>query len=161
MSEAKQSPPPLAAPVLVVGLGNPLRGDDGVGVRAAALLAGEDLPPGVEVVDGGTHGLGLVPLLQGRRRAVFIDAACAGRQPGEVTRLALDQVHLGGEEMRLSIHEAGLRDVLLLARALGILPPEVVILAVEPARVEWDAGLSPAVESALPALLSAARRELA
>ena len=141
---------------LILGLGNPLRGDDGVGVRLAQMLTGRRLPAGVEVVDGGTQGLGLVALLEGRRRAIVIDAAEMGRRPGEFVRFAPDEARLpGAEGAGFSVHEAGLREALLLAHALGILPDEVVVYGVQPARIEWDAGLSPQVEAALPALVEA------
>lgn len=151
--------PPAAAPVpatLILGLGNPLRGDDGVGVRLAQMLAARRLPAGVEVVDGGTQGLGLVGLFEGRQRAIVIDAAEMGRRPGEFVRFTPQQVRLPGpDETGFSVHEAGLREALLLADALGILPGEVVLYGVQPARIEWDAGLSPQVEAALPALVEA------
>ncbi|MEJ2210111.1 MAG: hydrogenase maturation protease [Anaerolineae bacterium] len=146
---------------LILGLGNPLRGDDGVGVRLAQMLAGRRLPAGVEVVDGGTQGLGLVSLLEGRRRAIVIDAAEMGRRPGEFVRFMADEVHLSDMQgAGFSVHEAGLREALLLARALGLLPDEVVVYGVQPARVEWDAGLSPQVEAALPALAEAVMDEV-
>lgn len=150
---------------LVVGLGNPLRGDDGLGVRVAQLLAAgpsaRDLPADIEVVDAGTPGLGLVPLLEGRRRAIVIDAADMGRAPGEFVRFALDEARLLGEdEGHFSVHAAGLREALLLAQALDILPDEMVFFGMQPARVEWEAGLSPQVEAALPELVEAVLREV-
>ena len=146
---------------LILGLGNPLRGDDGVGVRVAQMLAGRRLPGDVEVVDGGTQGLGLVALLEGRRRAIVVDAANVGRAPGQFVRFSLEEARLlGQDEGRFSVHDAGLREALLLARALGVLPEEVVIFGVQPARVEWEAGLSPQVEAALPALARAVQREV-
>jgi hydrogenase maturation protease len=146
---------------LVLGLGNPLRGDDGVGVRVVQHLAQSCLPGDVEVVDGGTRGLGLVSLLEGRQRAIVIDTADMGRAPGEFVRFALEEARLLGEdEGRFSVHAAGLREALLLARALGILPKEVVLFGVQPARVAWETGLSPQVEAALPSLTEAVRREV-
>ena len=145
---------------LVLGLGNPLRGDDGVGVCVARMLAEGSLPADVEVVDGGTQGLGLVSLLEGRRRAIVVDAAHVGRAPGEFVRFRLEEARLPGEEEAgFSVHEAGLREALLLAQALGILPGEVIFFGVQPAHVEWEAGLSPQVEAALPRLAEAVQAE--
>ena len=62
-------------PILIVGLGNPLQADDGVGCRVAEALEGHQLPPGVEVMDAGTPGVGLINLLEGRQRAIIVDAA--------------------------------------------------------------------------------------
>lgn len=153
---------PASVPAtLVMGLGNPLRGDDGVGVRATQLLAERCLPADVEVVDGGTQGLGLVTLLEGRRRLIVIDAADMGRLPGAFLRFTLEEARLlfeaGG---RFSVHAAGLREALLLAQALRMLPDRVVVFGVQPARVEWEAGLSSPVEAALPGLVEAVMQEL-
>ncbi len=146
---------------LVLGLGNPLRGDDGVGVRVVQHLAQCRLPGNVEVLDGGTQGLGLVSLLEGRQRAIVVDAADMGRAPGEFVRFALEEARLLGEdEGRFCVHAAGLREALLLARALGILPKEVVLFGVQPARVAWETGLSPQVEAALLSLTEAVLREV-
>jgi hydrogenase maturation protease len=145
---------------LVVGLGNPLRGDDGIGVRVVQALMERPLPAGVEVVDGGTQGLGLVSLLEDRRRVIVVDAANVGRTPGEFVRFTPEEAKLLGGDQRLSIHEAGLRDALLLAQVLGVLPDEVVILGVQPANMDWDQDLSPAVLAALPRLVAAVLEEL-
>jgi hydrogenase maturation protease len=148
------------AETLVVGLGNLLRGDDGIGVRVAQALLARSLPAGVEVVDGGTPGLALVNLLEGRRRAIVVDAANVGRAPGEFVRFTADEVNLLGGDPAISIHDAGLGDALLLARVLGVLPQEVVILGVQPANLDWDQMLSPAVQAALPGLVAAVLEEL-
>jgi hydrogenase maturation protease len=148
------------AETLVVGLGNLLRGDDGIGVRVAQALMGRPLPAGVEVVDGGTQGLALVNLLEGRRRAILVDAANVGRAPGEFVRFTPDEVNLLSGDPAISIHDAGLGDALLLARVLGVLPQEIVILGVQPANLDWDQALSPPVHAALPGLVAAVLEEL-
>jgi hydrogenase maturation protease len=146
---------------LVIGLGNPLRGDDGVGVRAAEILATQPLPPSVEVIDGGTSGLGIVNLMEGRRRVVLVDAADLGRFPGEFTRFTLDEARLlGDSDQHLSVHAAGLREALLLAQALKTLPDEVIIFGVQPSSLEWDSALSPQVEETLSNLIVAVLAEL-
>lgn len=146
---------------LVVGLGNPLRGDDGVGVRVAQALAKQELPDGVEVVDGGTLGLGIVPLIEGRQRVILVDAAEVGRDPGEFTRFTLDEAHLLGTDQHLSVHDASLRDALQLAQVLQVLPDKVVVFGVQPATTQWDRELSPQVEATLPELIAAVLSEAA
>jgi hydrogenase maturation protease len=145
---------------LVVGLGNPLRGDDGVGVRVAQALAEQDLPGDVEVLDGGTLGLGLVPLMEGRQRVIVVDAADVGRTPGQFVRFRLDGARLMGDDQHLSVHAAGLRDALLLARALKTLPDEVILVGVQPANLEWNSSLSPEVEAAIPGIIATVVEEL-
>ncbi len=146
---------------LIVGLGNPLRGDDGVGVRVAEILAGQPLPPGVEVVDGGTGGLELVNLLEGWPRVVLVDAAHVGKAPGEFLRFTPRDVRLSGRDEPISVHEAGLEDALLLAQVLGVMPDEVIVYGVEPASLDWRPALSPALEAALPELVQAVLEEVA
>jgi hydrogenase maturation protease len=145
---------------LIIGLGNPLRGDDGVGARLAQALSEQTLPGDVEVVDGGTQGMGLVPLLEGRRRVIVIDAADVGRGPGQFVRFTPDEVRLLGDDQCLSVHAAGLREVLLLAQALDILPNKVIIFGIQPANLDWVVDLSPQVEAALPGLMEAVLAEL-
>lgn len=145
---------------LVIGLGNPLRGDDGAGVRVAQALAAQALPPDVEVVDGGTQGLGIVSLLEGRRRVILVDAADVGQSPGQFVRFTLDEARLLGDDWHISVHAAGLRDALLLAQALKVLPAQVIIFGVQPAHLEWDSDLSPQVEAALPGLVAAVLEEV-
>jgi hydrogenase maturation protease len=144
---------------LIIGLGNPLRGDDGVGITVARALAERVLPDGVEVVDGGTQGLGLVNVMEGRQRVILVDAADVGQAPGQFVRFALDEARLRGEDQPLSVHAAGLREALLLAQALGTLPDQIIIFGVQPASVDWDEALSPKIEATLPALVEAVLAE--
>ncbi|MBL7065411.1 MAG: hydrogenase maturation protease [Anaerolineae bacterium] len=161
---------------LILGLGNPLRGDDGVGCRVAEELARRELPPGVQALDGGAAGLRLLDLLEGWERVVIVDAAEMGRRPGEFVRFtptdvrlvsASDRPSTGPSTMlrtssghRFSLHHVGLSEVLALADALGRTLPEMVIFGVQPARVGWGEGLSLAVEAALPALIAIVLEEV-
>jgi hydrogenase maturation protease len=145
---------------LVVGLGNLLRGDDGVGVRVVQSLATQELPVGVELADGSTQGLELVNLMEGWHRVILVDAANVGKTHGEFVRFRLDEARLLGSHERISVHAAGLRDALLLAQVLGVLPEEVVIYGVQPARLDWDTELSPQVEAAVPEIARCILNEL-
>lgn len=144
----------------VIGLGNPLRGDDGVGVRVTQMLVAENLPGSVEIVEGGTRGLGLVSLMEGWQRVILIDAADVGQAPGRFARFTPQEARLLGDDPGLSVHEAGLRDALLLGKVLNLLPDEIIIYGVQPASLDWDNGLSPQVEAALPALVGSILDEL-
>jgi len=164
--------------VLLLGLGNPLRGDDGVGPRVVQELKRRGLPENVTALDGGAGGLGLLPVLEGRRRVVVVDAADVGQEPGRFVRFTPAQARLAQATDRLdglegpshpdgleslscfSIHQAGLSEVLALASALGRDLPELVIFGVQPAELGWREGLSPAVEAALPALADAVFNEI-
>lgn len=146
--------------VLVLGLGNPLRGDDGVGPRLVEDLTRRGLPGGVTALDGGTGGLGLLQVLEGWQRVVVVDAADVGREPGQFVRFTPDQARLAQAADHFSLHNAGLGEILALANALGRTLPHMVIFGVQPAEVGWGQGLSPAVEIMLPALADAVLEEL-
>ncbi|MBP8972468.1 MAG: hydrogenase maturation protease [Anaerolineae bacterium] len=141
---------------LILGVGNPLRGDDGVGVLAVQrLLARPDLPAGVAVVDGGTAGLGLIPLIENYRRVVLVDAVLMGEPPGTVRRFAWHEARVAGHERHLSLHQSDLADALALAEALGSLPPVIIVYGVQPQHTDWEQPLSEAVARALPGLVNA------
>jgi hydrogenase maturation protease len=148
------------ATTLILGLGNPLMADDGVGPRVIELLEAQPVPAGIAIRDGGTAGVGLVPEMEGYQRVILIDCAKMGLQPGEWRRFTLQEAKLlEDERAALSLHHASLRDALRLAEALGVLPPETIIYGVEPARVEWDRPMSTVVESALAAIAQAVLEE--
>ncbi len=150
--------------VLVVGLGNPLLGDDGVGWRVvedlerwlAEAVDGDRLPP-LELDRLAVGGLGLMERLVGWRRAVLVDALESGPDPpGTVTILPFERLpsrsgHLDGA------HDASLRAALDVGRALGaVLPTEIMVVAVRTEPVDmFGERLSPAVESAVPRAVDA------
>jgi hydrogenase maturation protease len=145
---------------LILGLGNPLRGDDGIGPRVVEDLTDHNLPEGVTALDGGTGGLDLLRLMEEWERVVIVDAADVGREPGEYVRFTPDEMRLAGASPTLSLHHAGLSEVLALADALDMDLPEMVIFGVQPAEIGWKEGLSPAVAATLAALTDAVLQEI-
>jgi len=139
--------------VLILGLGNPLLGDEGVGVRVAEELKGLELPDGVAVAEGGTAGLGLVGLMEGYQKVIIVDAADMGHPPGRVVRFTPLEARLKTVEIPLSLHQLGLGEALALAKALEVAPAELVIIGIQPRRVEMGAGLSSEVEGAIPQII--------
>jgi hydrogenase maturation protease len=139
--------------VLILGLGNPLLGDEGIGVRVVEELQGLELPDGVTVVEGGTAGLGLIGLMKGYQKVIIVDAADMGCPPGRVVRFTPLEAQLKTAEAPLSLHQIGLGEVLALAEALEVAPAELVIIGIQPSRVEMGAGLSPEVEGAIPQII--------
>ncbi|OGO49904.1 MAG: hypothetical protein A2Z30_08195 [Chloroflexi bacterium RBG_16_64_43] len=146
--------PAPAGTTLVLGLGNELRGDDGIGPAVIrALGAREDLPSDVTVLDGGLAGVETVLLLKDAARAIVVDAAEQGLAPGEWRRLpvaaVLEQTASTGGG---SWHAAGLAQALALGQALDTLPPDIVVYAVQPLRADFSPGLSEPVQGAIPTL---------
>ena len=149
------------APLLVLGLGNPLLSDDGVGLEMLKALtshASETWGRRVELVDGGTQGLALLGRIEGRRALVVLDAVSRGSDPGTVHVLdGLQALGLAGPPSSVTPHEGGAAQLLSAAALLGDLPPRVQVVGVEPACVETGLGLSPTVQAALPRALDRAR----
>jgi hydrogenase maturation protease len=128
--------------ILILGVGNLLRKDDGVGVQAVQRLQRLTLPGGVTVVDGGTADVGLLDLLEGYERAVIIDAADMNLQPGSVVKFRPEATQFRSPELRPSMHSADVAGVLELARVLGKPLPELVIIGVQPRDTSWGTEMS-------------------
>ena len=140
-------------PLLVLGLGNVLLEDDGVGAAAVALLhEGYTWPEGVRVVDGGTLGLSLLPHIEDSDAVIMVDAIRADALPGTFIRLDGDEV-LPAVASRLSPHQIGVSDLLEGARWLDRYPKNVVLLGLVPESMELAVGLSPRVAQGLPILV--------
>ena len=151
-------------PILILGLGNPLQGDDGIGCRVAEEFVGASvtapLPDEVEVMDGGTPGVGLLNFFDERKRVIIVDAAEMGIAPGEFRKFTLHEITLTGSQERFSLHRSGVADALALARELKIELPEIIFFGVQPASVEWRDSLSPQVQAAVPRVITAVLNEL-
>jgi hydrogenase maturation protease len=138
----------------VIGLGNPLMGDDGLGVAAASRLAEEwELPRDVHVVDGGTWGMNLLPLIEDADELLLIDAIDQGMPPGTEVVLTRDEIPRA-LAMKVSPHQVDLREVIALAELRGRLPERLVAIGLQPERVEMGAPLSPRVENRVDALVA-------
>jgi hydrogenase maturation protease len=146
--------------ILVLGLGNILRSDDGVGVRVVERLQDEyDLPERVESFDGGTRGPALVPCLEGVRKLLVVDAVVSGKEPGAVTRQEGKDLE-GSPDRLVSLHQEGLVDLLMFAHIVDSYPEEVVLWGVEPAVLESGEELSPRVAARTDELVEGVIEEL-
>ena len=147
---------------LVLGVGNLLLGDEGVGIHAVrALTRDYRFPPAVEVLDGGTAGMELLAPVRQARHLVVIDAIDAGAAPGTCLRLSDGEVPAFFGRSRLSPHQVGLSDVLAVARLAGWSPSSVAVYGIQPERLEPSLELSPRIAAALPAVLREVVAELA
>jgi len=140
-------------PLLVLGLGNVLCGDDGLGAVAVHLLHRRyRVPDGVLVLDGGTLGLSLLPRLEQAREAILVDAIRADGPPGSFVRLEGDDV-APAVAARLSVHQVGVVDLLDAARWCDCYPSRLILLGVVPESLELGVRRTAAVEAALPGLV--------
>lgn len=154
------APRASAAAVVVLGLGNLLRRDEGLGIRALEHLRERYiLPDAVQLVDGGTLGLDLLCYLESADRLLVLDAALTEGPPGTLLRVADGDVpaFFG---IRMSPHEVALADLLAVARLRGTEPGEVVVLGMQPLALELGWDLSEPVALHLDALVRAAVSEL-
>lgn len=141
--------------ILVVGVGNPLMGDDGIGIEALRLLReGWDFPPEVELVDGGTWGMGLLPAFEDATEILIVDAIEAGRQPGTLIRLSKEELprHF---RLRVSPHHVDLEDVLALLEFRGTAPERMTAIGLEPESVDWGVGLTGSAQVGMAGLTRA------
>jgi len=137
---------------LILGIGNVLLMDEGVGVHVLNALKHVPLPHGVEVLDGGTSGADLVDYIADREKLIVIDATVADGEPGTVYKFTIDDLIRKTSQMG-SLHEFGFVETYLMAKQLGCAPREVVIFGVQPAEIEFGLDLSDSVQKQVPRLL--------
>jgi len=146
--------------ITVLGIGNILLSDEGLGVRAVEILRREFLiPPEVSLIDGGTLGLDLLFPIEDAEKLLVIDAVLGGKPPGSFHRLQGEEVfiHLRG---RLSAHEIGFQEVLALLKLRGRSPSEIVVLGLEPADLRVGTELSPVLKKRIPLLIEECVKQL-
>jgi hydrogenase maturation protease len=148
-------------PVLILGVGNLLLKDEGIGVHVARKLMDMDLPPYVEVVEGGTSGFDLLDDIEGRGKVVVVDTVQAGQPPGTLYRLSREDIE-DRPKQRLSLHDIDMTDLLKLSDLLGVeKPAEVIIIGVEPKDMETASmELSPEVEAQIPKVIELVMKEI-
>jgi hydrogenase maturation protease len=144
--------------VAVVGVGNLLLKDEGIGVHVARALLESSLPDGVVVIDGGTSP-DVLDYLEPADKLVIIDAAEAGGPPGATYRFRPDDVTLETGEA-ISLHELGLLSSVKMMSLLGKAPPEVIIFGIQPKEIDWGMALSPELQKKVPEIVTAVLAEI-
>lgn len=145
--------------ITVLGIGNPLCRDDGIGIRVAAEMRESGKYPAIEIIDGGSAPDFLSLLDTDSAKLIIVDALRGGGQPGDIYRLKLGEENIA-EEAPASLHGIGILDSLKLMKQLGKYPPTVIIIGIEPADVSHGLRLSPAIENLVPCLIKAVEEEL-
>lgn len=142
---------------VVLGVGNLLLGDEGFGVHASRALLEEEWPEHVAIHEIGTAIIDALPAMEKADRIIVLDAVVAGKPAGTVYRMALEQ--FSQNPCIASMHGVDLPRVLALRT--GEKEPQVLVIGVEPRRIEWSMELSPEVDRAMQTALAIVRDELA
>jgi hydrogenase maturation protease len=145
---------PERAPWVVIGIGNELFQDEGLGIAAAKLVGAMQLP-GIEVLDGGTLGLAITPEMEGRQGVLVFDAVVGGgAEPGDVLILQDGEIP-STRQMLMSVHQIGVVDAISAMELTGLTPKHIAACGIVPTCLEVGWGLTPETEARMPALVSA------
>ncbi len=148
-------------PILVLGVGNLLMKDEGVGVHAALKMLDMPLPPSVEIIDGGTAGVDLLYYMENREKIIIIDAIQTDEPPGTIFRLTpVNIISSIARNKHFSLHQPGVAELLKVAQAIEQPIKDVVIFAVQPADISIGTELSPILEKNLPGLIQSVLQEI-
>ena len=144
---------------VVLGLGNPLFQDEGLGIHMIHQFMQEESNEQAEFVDGGTDGMALLGVVEEAEHLLVIDAIDGGYPPGTIRRLAGAEIPrlVAG---RMSAHQVGFQEVLALAGLRGKLPAHIVLLGVQPQSLDWGTELSPPVAKTLHCLADMVNEQL-
>ncbi|HHW40263.1 MAG TPA: hydrogenase maturation protease [Syntrophomonadaceae bacterium] len=145
---------------LVVGIGNLLLKDEGVGVHVIRALEKRALPPDVELIDGGTAGADLLPYLSGAEKIIIVDALMGGGEPGAIYCLTPDDCEPQEEGVSISLHDLGVLVVLKDLELLEGRKTPVLIIGIEPKELGWGMELTPEVAASLPRVIELIEREI-
>ena len=152
---------PSQMSVLVLGIGNLVMSDDAVGVLVAQRLQqGYRFADNVEIMDGGTLGLDLLPKLENITNLIMIDAVETGKKAGTCVRLRGQELPIA-LHTKVSPHQMGLKDLLAVSELMGHSPKEMVLIGVQPGSIEMEIGLTPEVQAQFETLISSVLTELA
>lgn len=141
--------------IAVIGVGNLLMGDDGIGIYVAKALMQEELPKNVRVYDCATRGFEVLECIEGYHKAIIVDACKKGGIPGSVYRFVFDPK----DDIILSMHDISFIDAIKAGMEIYALPHEIIIIGIEPDTLEWNIGLSSKLRDAFPNIMNAVRSE--
>jgi hydrogenase maturation protease len=145
---------------LLLGIGNILLKDEGVGVHVVnAMKESYTFSPEVEIIDGGTLGLDLLPFLEGKERLLIIDAVNFGKEPGYIGVLENEEIP-SVILMKMSVHHIGLADVLFAAKLLDIAPPHLCLIGIQPQSLDVGLDMTDCIAGKVKELIAMAITKL-
>ena len=143
---------------VILGIGNILLKDEGIGVHVIREMREIDLPDGVELVEGGTSSLDLPLYIKEAQKLIIIDAFQGGKSPGTIYRCTPEDL-MAKRERPTSLHDVGPLEAFQMAKRLGY-KPATVIIGVEPAAIEWGMDLSPKITGKMTKIIDAVLKEI-
>jgi len=149
--------------ITVIACGNLLRGDDGVGAYVLMELAKSGLPAGVTLIEAGTATLDIFSYVDHADRLLIIDAVMGGiNPPGTIYRIPIDELNISMPS-NLTLHDLSPQDILAICRSMlgNEFPAGLLLLGIEVKSTQFELGLSPEVEEALPRLVALVKEEMA
>ena len=145
--------------IVVIGIGNLLLMDEGIGVHTINELEKHDLPESIEIYDGGTGGFKLIDLMQGAARVIFIDAVDTGKAPGSVTIFRAEEVHSIYNKKKYSLHDTDLMEIIKMAEMLGN-PPMIEIVGIQPKIINYGTTLSNELAGSMSNIMNTVLRRI-
>lgn len=146
-------------PIMVIGVGNSIQMDDGVGIHFLNALGKEIIPDEVELFDGGTLGIDLMYYIEGREKLIFIDSVKADQKPGTLFRFEPNDLTYD-DAPKTSIHQIGLIESLQMISMIGKAPEKIVIFGVQPKTIDWGEELTSEVKASIPKLIKIVKEEI-
>jgi hydrogenase maturation protease len=145
--------------ILILGIGNILLRDEGVGVHVIKKMKEFPLPVNVEILDGGTAGLDLVDFISNYKKLIVIDAVRTGEKPGTIYRLT--EENLGTKPKAImSFHDIDFLDALMMSEVIGEKPKEIIVIGIEPKDMSDGIDLTPEIEELIPRIIEIVMKEI-
>jgi len=145
--------------VVILGIGNVLLTDEGIGVHVANELMKKELPSNISVVEGGTDGFRLLNVITEADRLIVIDAVKGGGKPGTIYRFNIEDVKNAPSGFKTSVHQIGILEVIDLSNLIGK-TPKTTIIGIEPKSLEMSLELSPEIKEKIPKIIELVLKEI-
>ncbi|MEW6001341.1 MAG: HyaD/HybD family hydrogenase maturation endopeptidase [Nitrospirota bacterium] len=145
--------------IVILGVGNLILSDEGVGVHVVNELTKMSLPPGVLIIEGGTDGFRLLNVITEADRLIVIDAVKCGAAPGSIYRFNVDDVRSCPSGFKTSVHQIGILEVIDLSGLIGK-TPKTTVIGIEPKSLEMGMELSPEVKARIPRVIELVLEEI-
>jgi len=142
----------LSDKTLILGLGNILLMDEGIGVHVVSELKKQKLPEDVEIIDGGTAGMDLLSFVKNVQKLIIIDAIRLKKRPGSIYCLRPYEMEFTAPQF--SLHQVGVLEILSTAKKLHCLPEDTTIIGVEPKEIDWGLDLTAEVKETIPYIVN-------